>query len=112
MQQITITENAQIEIINAKSETFTGYINYNPSRQGWFLDLVSESFKIYGIRLTSVPNILRQWRDRLGFGLCVITENSSEPFFLEDFNTGRAKLYLVEPDDLDLQDIIYGKIKV
>lgn len=110
MQQIAITENSTIEIINAKNETYTGYINYNSSRQGWFLDLVSDSFKIYGIRMTSVPNILRQWKDKLGFGICVLTENKSEPFFLEDFNTGRAKLYLLEPDDLDLQDIIYAQI--
>lgn len=111
MQQITITENSTIEIINAKNETYTGYINYNSSRQGWFLDLVSESFSIYGIRMTSVPNILRQWKDRLGFGICVLTENKSEPFFLEDFNTGRAKMYLLEPDDLELQDIIYAQVQ-
>ena len=86
MQEITITENSTIEIVNGNNETYTGYINYNSSRQGWFLDLVSENFKIYGLRLTSVPNILRQWQNKLGFGICVITENNSEPFFLEDFN--------------------------
>lgn len=111
MQQITITENSTIEIINGNNETYTGYINYNSSRQGWFLDLVSESFSVYGIRITSVPNVLRQWKDRLGFGICVLTENKSEPFFLEDFNTGRAKMYLLEPDDLELQDIIYAQIQ-
>lgn len=111
MQQITITENSTIEIINGNNETYTGYINYNSSRQGWFLDLISESFSVYGIRITSVPNVLRQWKDRLGFGICVLTENKSEPFFLEDFNTGRAKMYLLEPDDLELQDIIYAQIQ-
>lgn len=111
MQQITITENSTIEIINAKQESYTGYINYNTSRQGWFLDLVSDNFKIYGIRITSLPNILRQWKDRLGFGICVICENNSEPFFLEDFNTGRAKLYLLDEDDLDYQDILYAQIQ-
>lgn len=111
MQQITITENSTIEIINAKNETYTGYINYNSSRQGWFLDLVSDSFKIYGIRITSVPNILRQWKERLGFGIGVMCENNSEPFFLEDFNTGRAKLYLIEPDDLAVQDLLYAQVQ-
>ena len=111
MQQITITENSTIEIINAKQENYTGYINYNTSRQGWFLDLVSDNFKIYGIRITSLPNILRQWKDKLGFGLCVICENNSEPFFLEDFNTSRAKLYLLDEDDLDYQDILYAQVQ-
>lgn len=111
MQEITITENSTIQIVNSKSENYTGYINYNSSRQGWFLDLESENFKIYGLRITSVPNMLRQWQDRLGFGLCVITENNSEPFFMEDFNTGRAKIYLLNPDDLFIQDLVYGQIQ-
>lgn len=111
MQQITITKNSQIEIINAENETYTGYINYNTSRQGWFLDLVSENFKIYGIRITSIPNILRQWRNKLGFGISVSCENNSEPFFLEDFNTGRAKMFLLEPDDLIIQELLDAEIQ-
>lgn len=110
MQEINISENSTIEIINSKNETYTGYINYNSSRQGWFLDLVSENFSIYGIRITSVPNILRQWKKKLGFGIGVITENKSEPFFIEDFNTGRAKMYLLEPDDLTFQDLLYEQV--
>ena len=111
MQRITISENSVIEVINAEKEVYTGYINYNSSRQGWFLDLVSENFKIYGIRITSGPNILRQWQKKLGFGICILCEKMSEPFFWEDFNTERAKMYLLEPDDLALQDVIYEKIQ-
>lgn len=106
MQQITLTENTVLEIINAKNETYTGYVNYNSSRQGWFLDLVSENFKIYGLRITSVPNILKQWKNKLGFGIGVLTENNSEPLFLEDFNTERAKMFLLDQDDLALQEIM------
>lgn len=111
MQQITIKENSTIKVINAEEETYTLYINYNSSRQGWFVDVVSENFKIYGLRITSVPNVLRQWKNKLGFGLGVFTENKSEPFLLEDFNTGRATLYLLEPDDLLVQDILYAKVQ-
>ena len=111
MQQITITENSTLKIINAKEETYTGYINYNTIRQGWFLDLVGENFKICGIRITTCPNILRQWSSRLGFGIGILCEQGSEPFFFEDFNTGRAKIYLLEPDDLTLQEILYAKIQ-
>lgn len=106
MQQVTITENTILEVINGKNESYTVYINYNTSRQGWFLDLVSENFKVYGIRITSIPNVLRQWKNKLGFGIGVLTENRSEPFFLEDFNTGRSKMFLLDPDDLALQGLM------
>lgn len=111
MQQITITENSTIKIINAKEEVYTGYINYNTTRQGWFLDLVGENFKIYGIRITTCPNILRQWSSRLGFGIGILCEQKGEPFFWEDFNTERAKMYLLEPADLEYQEILYAQIQ-
>lgn len=111
MQRITLNENTVINVMNTNNEKFTIYLNYNTSRQGWFLDLESESFKLYGIKITSVLNVLEQWKDKLGFGLYVDTENRSEPFFLEDFNTGRSKLYLLEPDDLLLMDEVYAQIQ-
>lgn len=110
MQKVTITENVAIEIINAQQENFKAYINYNSTRQGWFLDLISENFKLYGIRITTNSNILRQWSKRLGFGIYITCENNSEPFFWEDFNTNRAQMFLLDPDDLLVQDILYAEI--
>lgn len=110
MQQITLNENSTIKVVNAKNENFTIYINYNSTRQCWFLDLESEKFNLYGIKITSVLNVLRQWKDKLGFGLYIKTENNSEPFFLEDFNTGRSKIYLLEPNDLLIWEEIYAQI--
>ena len=111
MQQITLNENSTIKVVNAKNENFTIYLNYNSTRQGWFLDLESENFNLYGIKITSVLNVLRQWKDKLGFGLYIETENNSEPFFLEDFNTGRSKIYLLEPDDLLVMEEVYAQIQ-
>ena len=111
MQEITLNENSTIKVVNAKNENFTIYLNYNSSRQCWFLDLESENFYLYGIKITSVWNVLRQWKDKLGFGLYIETENNSEPFFLEDFNTGRSKIYLLEPDDLLVMEEVYAQVQ-
>lgn len=110
MQKISLNEQNVIEIINAKQERYKLYINYNQIRQGWFLDVISENFKCKGIRLTSYPNILEQWENRLGFGLAVKCEHDSEAIFYEDFITGRANLYLLEPVDLLAQKALWEKL--
>ena len=104
MQIISLNEQTVIEIINSKQESYKLAFSYNYNRQGWFIDIVSDSFKIYGLRITCNSNILRQWKDKLGFGIAIEAENDLEPFFQEDFLTERAKIYLLEPSDLEDQD--------
>lgn len=112
MQQIELTEQGTYNIINSKQENYQLVFNYNQAVQGWFLDLVSENFKIYGIRVTSVLNILKQWSDKIGFGVAVKCEQDSEPMFFEDFTTKRARVYLLEPDDLITQKVLWKNINL
>ena len=110
MQQITLNEQSIVEVVNAKQENFKLCFNYNQTRQGWFVDIISENFKCRGIRLASFPNILSQWEKRLGFGLAVKCERDSEALFYEDFSSGRANLYLLEPDDLEAQQVLWDNL--
>ena len=106
MQQITLNEQSTIKIINADNINYTIALNYNTSRQGWFSDLTSDNFNLFGIRLTSNYNVLKQWQNKLGFGLYIKTENNSEPFFYEDFKSGRATICLLESVDLEFQSLL------
>ena len=110
MQQISLNEQTIVEVVNAKQENFKLCFNYNQTRQGWFVDIISENFKCRGIRLASYPNILAQWENRLGFGLAVKCEKDSEAIFYEDFSSGRANLYLLEPEDLSAQKVLWDNL--
>lgn len=112
MQQINLDEQNVFEVINAKNENFKLCFNYNQTRQGWFVDIVSENFKLFGIRLTSLPNILEQWENRLGFGLAIKCEQNSEALFYEDFTSRRANLYLLEPEDLLAQKVLWQNLNL
>ena len=112
MQQITLTEQNIFEVINAKNENYKLCFNYNQARQGWFVDIKSQNFKCFGIRLTSFPNILDQWEKKLGFGLAVKCEKNSEALFYEDFTSGRANLFLLEPEDLEAQKVLWENLNL
>lgn len=112
MQQITLDEQQIVEVYNSNNQNFKLCFNYNQTRQGWFVDIYSEKFQLFGIRITSVPNILMQWQNKLGFGLAVKCEQNSEPMFYEDFTAKRASLYILEPDDLEAQKLIWKSLSL
>lgn len=112
MQKISLDEQCVYQVVNTNQEPYYLFFNYNRTRQGWFVDVVSDNFKIYGIRITSIPNILKQWESVLGFGLAAKCEQNSEPMFYEDFSSERANLYILETGDLLFQKEIWKNLDI
>jgi hypothetical protein len=79
-------------------------LTYRPQQFGWFFNLVwnglSQTFTLNSVRLTTFPNVLRQYRNQLPFGLWCAVIGNAEPTYQNDFLTGRATLYLLAPADV------------
>lgn len=84
---------------------------YKSNQRGWFFDVLYKEFSCYGIQLTNCPNIIRQFQNILPFGIGCSVTDGYEPWFLNDFETGRVAVYVLNHDDVSYvgQDI-YGKI--
>jgi hypothetical protein len=76
------------------------YIEYRPQQLGWFANFSWATWIVSGIRLSAAPNILRQWQNRIPFGLSLLTANNAEPLNLEDFSSGYAQLVLLNSDEV------------
>lgn len=61
------------------------YLEYREQQSGWFWDLTWGDHVINGNRLTTFPNILRQWKNILPFGIGVVSSGNVEPLNLTDF---------------------------
>lgn len=85
---------------NQEHINFTLY--YQPTQRGWFFDISYGSFSASGLRLSSSINALRQFRNLIPFGLLVLTEDGYEPYYLNDFESGRVTLYLLNANDVEL----------
>lgn len=68
---------------------------YAPTQQTWFFDVKSGDFEANGLQLVNAPNVLRGFRNIISFGFMTVVSDNLEPYYLDDFVTGRVKLYLL-----------------
>lgn len=83
---------------------------YCARMQSWFINLNYEDVTINGIKLVLHPNILRQFRRYLPFGLSIYTEGDLvEPFEIEAFSSGRVKIGILNSDEIkEIETDIYN----
>jgi hypothetical protein len=84
-------------------------LRYNPTQQGWYADIAYEtgSFELKGIRVCTSPNLLRQWKNIIPFGIEVSCEKDYEPVFLEDFVVGRCSLAILTAQEVKAVEEAY-----
>lgn len=95
---ITITNYGYAELV----------LQYKPNQYAWFFDLTWQDFKTTNQQLTMAPNILRQYRKLIPFGLMCFNTAGLDPLVLESFKTD-TKIYLLESAEvLSLEAALYG----
>jgi hypothetical protein len=78
---------------------------YMPQQYGWFLNLVYGNFVLNGVRITTSPNMLHQYRNLIPFGLCVSMVNNLEPTNQQDFSSGNAQMFILSSDEVTQYEV-------
>lgn len=68
---------------------------YRAATQRWSIDVDYSGLAVQGINLCTHPNILREWRRIIPFGIGCVTADGSDPVYQDDFENGRATLVLL-----------------
>jgi hypothetical protein len=97
---LTTQPKQQIAFVLPDGSQVSMLLQYRPQQMGWFFDLTWQNITINGGRLACFPNILRQWRNLLPFGLACVTNTGSEPLNLADLADGTILLVVLSSDDL------------
>lgn len=66
----------------------------------WVMNLTYGARAINGIGLCTLPNVLRQWRNLIPFGIGCATPNMTDPFTVNDFALGRVSMFLLTAADV------------
>lgn len=85
---------------------------FTPRQNSWFFNIAcaAQGFTANGIRLCNSPNLLRQWKNNLTFGIAVVSEDSYDPNSIEDFLSNRIQLYLLNATDVQtVEQTIYSQ---
>lgn len=97
---ITDDTKQQTTLLLDDGSQATWLIEYRPNQQAWFYDLTWGNVTIKGQRLVPSPNIIRQFRTRLPFGIAILTADNVELMSQQDFTNGTAIVYLLNQEDI------------
>lgn len=78
---------------------------------GWFFDFMTwNNFTNQGMRVCNSPNILRQWKNLLTFGMACVSTGDREPSLQQDFFSGNSTLYILNAGEVQVYEAILSGI--
>lgn len=96
IQNVTSSPYQKQTLVLEDGSFLTLTLRFAPLQQCWFFDDITwQDFTVKGMRCSNMPNILRQWKNFLPFGLGCFSKANREPSLQEDFSSGASKLYIL-----------------
>lgn len=85
-------------------------LRYDPALQRWQFSVLRESFNATGMNLCIHPNILRDWRNVVPFGLACASTDGVDPLYVDDFANGRVSLFVLSAEEvIEIENTIIGR---
>ena len=101
IDKLTAGARQEFTVVTEEGDEISLLLWYAASQQTWFFDVTSGDFVLQGAQLTVSLNILRAYNNILPFGFSVTSTDGEDPFYLDDFISGRIKLFLLSREDVD-----------
>lgn len=97
LDSLTADPKQSLKIPVETGELVTLTLEFVASQRGWFYSIEYQGWTgVSRRRLVNSPNMLRQFRGVIPFGLACYVTDGQEPIFIDDFSSGRAQVYLLE----------------
>ena len=96
LDRLTNDPAQQYTLIGEGGQQIPFFLRYLPRQQSWMFNISYNNFVLNGALLHLSPNILRQWRNVIPFGLAVMSADNYEPYYINDFVTKRIQLFLLD----------------
>lgn len=82
------------------NETAEIRLYYNARMQCWYLDIQYGEVIINCIKMVIHPNLLRQFRNIIPFGIMIAADGFVEPFEIEAFTSGRVQFGILTSEEV------------
>jgi len=117
MNQITTITSDPIQIQNLTlydGSNLVFQMRYSTMQLGWFLDYIvwnNTQFFTQSLRICNSPNMLRQWKNLLTFGLaCDSPPAQREPNIQTDFVEENSNLYILTAGEVQVYEAILSQV--
>lgn len=81
-------------------------LEFKPNQYSWFYNLEWQNFATFNEQVSNSPNILRQYRNILPFGIWIETDGGQDPMSIDAFTTTTG-LYLLNKTEIEEVETIY-----
>lgn len=103
MEQVTnITSSVkqQMQLILEKGQTADFALHFNGRMQAWFFSFTYNDITAKDLKVCLHPNILRQFKKIIPFGISFASNNLVEPFQETSFSSGACNMYILNSEDV------------
>lgn len=104
MQQISTLSNEpkqRHQLVLESNDTVDFRLYFYPRQQSWYFDFTYKDFSATGLKVVLSPNTLRNFKNIIPFGIGFDTDGLVEPFQIDDFSSGRVRMYLLNSEDVE-----------
>ena len=108
LNKIDANADQKFTVVGENQEIIPFRIYYVPSQFAWFFDLSYNGITVNGCKVSVSPNMLRNIKNRIPFGLACITNDGHEPYYLDDFKNDRIRLYLLNANEVQQIEESFG----
>ena len=107
INNITTDSRQQFTLITESGEEVSFLLYYVPTQQQWAFNLSIGNLTINGATIGVAPNLLRNYRNLIDFGLMCISSDGYDPYYINDFvastpnSSPRIQLFLLNQTDVN-----------
>lgn len=104
MKEITTLTNEPKQrhtLVLDNNETVEFYLYYSIRNQAWYFDFTYKDITDNCLKVVLTPNSLRHLKRIIPFGIAFATDGYVEPFQIDDFSSGRVKMYVLNSEDVE-----------
>lgn len=102
------TQGSQkLSLFDENNQSIVLELFYRPRVSGWYFNLNYQGFAVNGQKITTSLNFLRKYSNKLPFGIGCLSEDLSDPYFVDDFSSGRCRLTLLDQSEVNLIEELY-----
>ena len=83
-------------------------LEFKPEQLGWFMSIVWGTFEMYNERLATSPNLLRQFKNIIPFGILIEGTEGIDPLKIDSWLTDN-KFYMIDQADIEEVETLYVK---
>ncbi|WP_405316539.1 hypothetical protein [Faecalibacillus faecis] len=106
---ITSEYRQSFQFLTQNGEKVDFSLYYYITQQSWFFDFTYKDYTCKCQRVVLTPNALRHLKNIIPFGIAFYSNDKVEPIFVDDFESGRVQILVLNTDEVKEVELnIYG----